>query len=120
MLKDQAIRILYDGNCPICCRKVRYLQKRDRAGALRFSDIRDMDFQPSTIGIPMEELEKQIHAVLPDGSVISRMEVIRAAYREIGLGWLAAPTAWPLLRPLFDCLYGLVAKYRLSISRFFP
>ncbi len=67
----------------------------------------------------MKQLEKQIHAILPDGTIISRMDVIRAAYREIGLGWLTVPMGWPLLRPLFDGLYGLVAKYRLSISRFF-
>ena len=65
----------------------------------------------------MEELEKQIHAILPDGTVINRMDVIRAAYKEVGLGWISAPTGWPILRPLFDALYGVVAKYRLSISR---
>lgn len=120
MTDNETLRILYDGNCPICCQKVNFLQKHDKKGNLRFSDIRQADFQPEGNGVPMEELEKQIHAILPDGSVISRMDVIRAAYREIGLGWLAAPTAWPLLRPLFDLLYGLVAKYRLAISRFFP
>jgi len=65
----------------------------------------------------MEQLEKQIHAVLPDGTVIRRMDVIRAAYREVGLGWLALPTGWPILRPLFNALYDGVAKYRQSISR---
>ena len=67
----------------------------------------------------MAELEQQIHAVLPDGTVIRRMEVIRAAYRKIGLGWLTAPTGWPLLRPLFDTLYAGVAKHRQTLSRVF-
>jgi predicted DCC family thiol-disulfide oxidoreductase YuxK len=119
MPNGDAIRILYDGGCPICCRKVRFLQKRDRSGKLCFSDIRAAGFQPLETGVPMAELEKQIHAVLPGGTVISRMAVIRAAYREVGLGWLAAPTGWPLLRPLFDGLYALVAKYRTTISRLF-
>jgi predicted DCC family thiol-disulfide oxidoreductase YuxK len=98
---------------------VKFLKKHDAQGRLRFTDIRAVDFQPLKTGVSMEVLEKQIHAVLPDGSVISRMEVIRAAYREIGLGWLAAPTGWPLLRPLFDRLYGQIAKHRMAISRFF-
>lgn len=119
MSTREPLRILYDGDCPICRRKAHFLQKRDRKGALRFSNIREPGFQPLETGVSMAELEKQIHAVLPDGRVISRMEVIRAAYREIGLGWLAAPTGWPVLRPLFDALYGFVAKHRLSISRFF-
>ncbi len=116
MPANRPIRILYDGNCPICRRKVAFLKKRDRKGKLRFSDIREAEGLPKQTGIPMEQLEKQIHAVLPDGTVIRRMDVIRAAYREVGLGWLAAPTGWPILRPCFDALYGLVAKYRLAIS----
>lgn len=116
MPATRATRILYDGNCPICCRKVAFLKKRDRAAKLCFSDIRSTENLSEQAGIPMEQLERQIHAVLPDGTVISRMDVIRAAYREVGLGWLAAPTGWPVLRSLFDVLYGLVAKYRQSIS----
>ena len=119
MLDNGSIRILYDGDCPICCRKVSFLQRRDRKGKLHFSDIRQPGFNPMEIGISMEILEQQIHAILPDGTVVSRMDVIRSAYREIGLGWLAIPMGWPLMRPLLDGLYGLVAKYRLSISQFF-
>ena len=119
MQKDSPLHILYDGNCRLCRRKTAFLQKHDTKGKLHFLDIREPGFKASEKGLSMVELEKQIHAILPDGSVISRMEVIRAAYREIGLGWLAAPTAWPILRPLFDKLYGLVAKYRLRISHFF-
>lgn len=119
MPENDPIRILYDGECPICCRKTAFLKKRDHKRKLRFSNIREADFQPLETGVSMKKLEKQIHAVLPDGTVISRMDVIRAAYREIGLGWIVAPTDWPALRPLFDWLYGLVAKYRLPISRLF-
>ncbi len=67
----------------------------------------------------MAQLEKQIHAILPDGSLVSRMDVIREAYRAIDLYWLIAPTGWPILRPLFDWLYDFVAKHRMPISRFF-
>lgn len=117
MPTKRPIHILFDGDCPICCRKVAFLKKRDRAGKLLFSDIRQENDLPSQTGIPREQLEKQIHAVLPDGRVVSRMDVIRSAYREVGLGWLAAPTGWPLLRPLFDVLYRGIAKHRKSISR---
>ena len=113
------MQILYDGNCPLCRRKSDFLRHRDRRGKLAFVNIRSKAFNPEATGIPMETLERQIHAILPGGKVIARMDVIRAAYREIGLGWIAAPTGWPLLRPVFDWLYGKVAKYRLAISRLF-
>ena len=116
--KTPFMRILYDGDCPLCIRKIRFLQRRDHHGKLSFSDIRAKDFQSLETGLAMDVLEKQIHAILPDGQIISRMEVIRAAYREIGLGWLIAPTGWPVLKLVFDFLYGRVAKHRLRLSRF--
>ncbi len=119
MKTNLPIRILYDGNCPICCQKVAFLHRRDKNKSLTFSDIRENGFSPIKNGPSMAELEKRIHAILPDGKIISRMDVIRAAYQEIGLGWIAAPTGWSFLRPVFDTLYGIAAKYRQSISRFF-
>ena len=119
MKTQHSIHILYDGNCPICCRKTEFLKRHDQQGKLLFSDIRAENFHTLKTGIPQHDLQKQIHAILRDGSIVSRMEVIRAAYREIGLGWIIAPTDWPLFRPLFDRLYDFVAKHRLSISRFF-
>lgn len=116
---SDSILILYDGNCPICCRKIEFLKRHDHENNLLFENIRAPEFQAEMIGVPFSELAKQIHAVLPDGSVVSRMEVIRAAYRQIGLGWLIAPTDWPVLRFIFDRLYGFVAKHRLFISRLF-
>ena len=119
MPENNSLRILYDGDCPICCRKTAFLTRFDHKNKLHFSDIRKADFQPLKTGVSMNELEKQIHAIMPNGTVISRMDVIREAYREIGLGWIAAPMGWPILRPLLNFLYGFVAKYRHSISRLF-
>ena len=111
------LTILYDGDCPVCCRKVRFLRRRDRQNRLRFADIRDPLFQPLETGIDFHTLEKKIHALQPDGRVLTGMEVIRAAWKEIGLGWLIAPTGWPGLRPLFDALYRFVAANRHKIGR---
>ena len=116
MQEKRPIQILYDGNCPICCQQVGFLKNCDHEKKLQFSDIREAGID---VGISMEQLEKQIHAVLPDGTVISRMDVVRIACREVGLGWLVAPTDWPLLRTLFDMLYSGIAKYRHCISRLF-
>ncbi len=45
------------------------------------------------------------------------MSVFRATYKAVGLGWLLAPTGWPVLKPLFDGLYRLFAKYRAPLAR---
>ena len=116
MAEEHKMLILYDGNCRICCAKRDFLKRRDRNGKLAFSDIRTADFQSLEIPVPMSALEREIHLVRADGQLLVGMEVIRAAYREIGLGWLAAPTGWPLLRPLFNRFYRFVADHRTSIS----
>ncbi|MDF7822429.1 DUF393 domain-containing protein [Pontiellaceae bacterium B12227] len=110
--------ILYDGNCPLCCAKRDFLQRRDHQKKLTFSDIRSNDFQSLEIPVPLGQLEKEIHCITPDGQILQAMDVIRAAYTRIGLGWLIAPTRWPLLKPGFDHLYQWVAENRLRISKF--
>ena len=109
--------ILYDGECPVCCRKKRFLRKMDRNGQLRFSNIREPGFRSPANNIDFSILEKSIHAELADGSIVSGMDAVRAAYQAIGLEWLIAPTRWPFLRQFFDRLYCWIAKNRHAISR---
>ncbi len=60
-----------------------------------------------------------IHGVFPDGRIVRKVEAFRQAYRAVGLGWLLAPTGWPVLRWVFDGLYALFARYRVSVGRIF-
>jgi predicted DCC family thiol-disulfide oxidoreductase YuxK len=55
----------------------------------------------------------RIHGVLADGTLIEGVEVFRRLYTAIGLGWVVAPTRWPLLRGLFDRAYRGFARNRL-------
>jgi predicted DCC family thiol-disulfide oxidoreductase YuxK len=55
----------------------------------------------------------RIHGVLPDGRVVEGLEVFRRAYAAVGLGWLLAPTRWPLLREISETSYRIFAKNRL-------
>lgn len=109
--------LLYDGLCPICRREVAWLFVRNKFGRLGFQDINDAGFDPALYGKSLAELMAEIHGVYPDGRIIKGMSVFRATYSAVGLGWLLASTGWPLLKPLFDLLYRLFAKYRLRLAR---
>jgi predicted DCC family thiol-disulfide oxidoreductase YuxK len=61
-------------------------------------------------------MNAEIHAALPDGSLIKGVEVLRLAYGAVGLGWLLRPTAWAALRPIFDAGYLAFARHRRTIS----
>lgn len=116
------LTILYDGGCPLCLREVRFLRQRDhrRHGEelrLAFVDIDAPGYEPRRWGgISYREAMGRIHALEPSGTVLRDVAVFRRAYHLIGLGWLYAPTGWPLLGPLVDTIYGLWADRRLRLT----
>jgi predicted DCC family thiol-disulfide oxidoreductase YuxK len=108
------IRVLYDGDCPLCSREIRFLEKRDRGcGRIRFDDIAEPSFDPAVYGLDARQVMARIHGVLPDGTVVEGVDVFRRAYAAVGLGWLMAPTRWPGLRRLAELAYRTFARNRL-------
>jgi len=108
------IRVLYDGECPLCSREIRFLERRDRGlGRIQFEDIADPGFDPQSYGVQADALMARIHGVLPSGDLIEGVEVFRRAYSAVGLGWLVAPTRLPGLRGLTDLAYRVFARNRL-------
>ena len=111
------ITFLYDGDCPLCAREVAMLRRLDRGrGRLDLEDIATPGFDASRYGRTQHELMARIHGALPDLSVVEGVEVFRLAYAAVGLGWLVAPTRWPLLRPLADAAYRWFARNRLRLT----
>jgi predicted DCC family thiol-disulfide oxidoreductase YuxK len=51
-----------------------------------------------------------------DGEVLRDVAVFRRAYALVGLGWLYAPSGWPLVSSLADWAYGLWAAWRLRLT----
>jgi predicted DCC family thiol-disulfide oxidoreductase YuxK len=116
MKQTDQLSILYDGNCPLCCAQKEFLQRFDHMGKLNFHDIHSSNRPLLPPSIESESIQQEIHCILPDGQTLRGMEVIRTAYKQIGLGWLIAPTEWPVFRPIFDALYQLISRNRLKIS----
>jgi predicted DCC family thiol-disulfide oxidoreductase YuxK len=110
-------KLLYDGACPFCRREVAWLKRRDRYGSLATEDISDPAFDAARYGLTREVAMRSLHAVLPDGRVVRGMEAVRQAYRAIGLGWVVAPTRWPVVRSVCDRFYDAFAKNRARLGR---
>jgi predicted DCC family thiol-disulfide oxidoreductase YuxK len=118
-VSETRFKLLYDGECPFCRREIHWLQRHDRDGHLAFEDVTAPEFDPARYGTTREELLRVMHGVFPDGRIVSKFEVFRHAYRAVGLGWVVAPTGWPLLRWLFDLLYLQFARHRVRLGRIF-
>ncbi len=112
------IKLLYDGQCPLCVREVNFLTKKDRGrGIVCFVDIADLNYSPQdNAGIDFATAMGRIHAILPDGTVIKNVEVFQRVYEELGMGWIYAITKLPILGAIANWLYGIWADWRLKLT----
>lgn len=112
------VNLLYDGECPLCLREVNFLQKKDAGrGIVKFTDIADLDYRPEENGgVDFETAMGRIHAVLADGTVIKNVEVFQRVYDALGIGWIYAPTKWPVIGPIIDGIYDRWADLRLFVT----
>ncbi|RZI86734.1 MAG: DUF393 domain-containing protein [Rubrivivax sp.] len=123
-LTPYPLTLLYDASCPVCRLEMDELRRRDVAGRLVFADMSAPGFDltahwpAGTAHEPpsMLALNAALHGIGANGMVYTGIETIRLAYAGVGLGWLWAPTAWPVLRPAFDLSYRLFARHRHAIS----
>lgn len=114
------LKLLYDGLCPVCAWEMRQLARRDRDGRLAFEDIAADGFDPAAYGATIDDLVHVMHAVTPDGRLLRGPEVFIAAYRLVGLRWLAAALSFRPTRPLVNLGYRIFARIRPRLSSFDP
>jgi predicted DCC family thiol-disulfide oxidoreductase YuxK len=112
------IKLLYDGECPLCVREVNFLRQRDAGrGLVEFVDIASDDYTAAANGgVDFETAMGRIHAILPDGTVIQNVEVFRRVYEVLGMGWIYAITKLPGVGAIADWLYSLWADQRLALT----
>jgi predicted DCC family thiol-disulfide oxidoreductase YuxK len=112
------INLLYDGACPLCLREVSFLQKKDAGRNLvKFTDIAALNYNPAENGgVDFETAMGRIHAVRADGTVVKNIAVFQEVYEALGIGWMYAPTKWPIIGPLVNKIYDLWADQRLAVT----
>ncbi|MCM1983474.1 thiol-disulfide oxidoreductase DCC family protein [Lyngbya confervoides] len=110
-----SIQLLYDGDCPLCLREVRFLKSRDRRGAIDFVDIASPHYDPLLHqNISYHDAMGRIHAILPSGEILRDVAVFRHLYQAVGLGWVYALTRLRGVETLANWVYGIWARRRLA------
>ena len=110
------IEMFYDGDCPLCMRETRLLQRLDKRGRLRFTNIAASDFTAESFGKTQDELMAEMHGRLPDGSWVTGVEVFRRLYAAVGFRPIVWLTRLPLISHALDLGYVVFAKYRLRLT----
>ena len=104
--------ILYDGECGICDRLVRFVLPRDPRGVFRFAALQS-DYARralSRAGLPTDDFQTMV--LIEEGRVYLRSSAGLRVLRRLSGLW---PALYPLIavpRPLRDFLYRLVAENR--------
>ncbi|KAL6175612.1 hypothetical protein ACLB2K_052251 [Fragaria x ananassa] len=112
------IKMLYDGDCPLCMREVNMLRERNKSyGTIKFVDISSEDYSPEdNLGLDYKTVMGNIHAILSDGTVVTDVEAFRKLYEQVGLGWVYAITKYEPIGTIAGAVYSVWAKYRLQIT----
>ncbi|KAL8547430.1 hypothetical protein ACS0TY_006962 [Phlomoides rotata] len=112
------IKMLYDGDCPLCMREVDMLRERNkRYGTIKFVDISSEEYSPEdNQSLDYKTAMGRIHAILSDGTVVTDVEAFRKLYEVVGLGWVYAITKYEPIASIADAIYGFWAKYRLQVT----
>lgn len=108
------LTLYVDGACPLCRGEVDALRVRDHDDRLRFVDVREPGFV-APAGRELADMLLVMHARRADGTWLRGVESFRHAYAAVGLGWLVAPTGWPVLGPLSDRAYAAFARNRYRL-----
>lgn len=112
------VRVLFDGECPLCVREVDFLRARDdNNGRLDLVDIASCEYDPGeNRGIDFETAMSTIHGIKKDGTVVTGIPVFEQAYTAVGLGWVYAFTKNETLSKLATNLYDFWAERRLQVT----
>ena len=116
LINSQELELFFDGACPLCKREISLLKKLDRKGKIKFTDISSSNFNPSTYGMSIDSLMKEINARLSDGTWIKGVEVFRKLYELVGFKFIVKVSRWPVVSQLLDTGYRIFAKNRLRFT----
>ena len=112
------IKLLYDGECPLCVREVNFLLKKDAGrGIIKFVDIAKSDYSPEeNSNIDFATAMGRIHAITNDGKIVRNVEAFRLIYEELGMGYVYAITKLPIVGAIANFVYGIWANWRLKLT----
>ena len=114
-----ALRIYFDGHCPLCAREMNQLRQLDSAKKLDLQDIHAGDFSQRFPHINPLEADRILHGETADGRLLLGLDVTCMAWQLVGRGHWFMWMRWPLIKPVADRAYLLFARHRHRISRWF-
>ena len=112
-----SLKLLYDGECPICKREICILQKKDSQTKIKFVDISSKTFSPfENNNIDYNTAMSQIHAIDSQGNLLVGIPAFAIVYARCQLLVTSTLLRIPFIKTILKPLYTLFAKNRLWIT----
>jgi predicted DCC family thiol-disulfide oxidoreductase YuxK len=116
---QDALRVLYDGECGVCSSLATRVRRRDHRRHLQILPYQTQVSADLPPGVSKKDLECALHVVLVDGRVVRGADAVFAV-----LGALPAPWSWlarlgsiRVTRKAANLLYPVFARHRGTWSR---
>jgi len=109
------LTVYFDASCAICSAEMGSLKARDTAGRLRMVDCSPATFNGGPA--PREALMAAIHVSDAEGRVHVGVPAIRICRTAVGLSSGSFLLDLPVVAPLADRAYALLARNRYRIPR---
>lgn len=74
MYCEWPLTLYFDGACPLCAREVAFLRRRCTAAKLILVDIDSDEFDPTPLGLTIEELRSCLHARFANGQWVTGLD----------------------------------------------
>lgn len=111
------LKLLYDGECPICKREICILQKKDNQTKIKFIDISSKEFSPfEHNNIDYDTAMSQIHAIDGKGNLLVGIQAFATVYAHCQLLVTSTLLRIPFIKRILEPLYTLFAKKRLWLT----
>lgn len=107
--------VVFDAQCLLCSRWVKFMLRHDRCGRFQFASIQGETGKAllAAAGLQVEHLETLL---LVDGTRSwQHTAAILRVLHGLGWPWRAAWLAWPIPAPLRDAAYRFVARNRYRL-----
>lgn len=111
------LKLLYDGECPICKREICILQKKNSRTSVKFIDISSKEFSPPDYNnIDYKTAMSQIHAIDDKGNLLVGLPAFAAVYAHCQLLVTSTLLRIPFIKIILEPLYKLFAQKRLWLT----
>lgn len=108
------LKLLYDGECPICKREICMLQKKESQTKIKFIDISSKEFSSfENNNIDYNTAMSQIHAIDGRGNLLVGIPAFATVYARCQLLVISTLLRIPFIKRILKPLYTLFAKNRL-------